>query len=469
MEVEDLHHWATAKLKREGKHLRKMSPDDIQNLLRELHTHQMELELQNEELRRAQEALDESHKRYADLYHSAPVGYLTLDADGVILDANRTIAVILELETNDLIGWPLIQFIAHDDQDTFYRLRVSLKESNQEEDSQAQSCELRLRVAQGYARWMKLDCNASFDENGYLARIRVSLNDISERKRADGLLQKAHDTLESQVTKRTADLQAALRKLDKEVEERRHAEALEKQHMLETTHIGRVNTMGEMISEIAHELNQPLAAIAIYSDACSRLLENGCEDKESILEALKDINKQAQRAGLIISRIREFIGRNEIKLEKTRLDNLFQGAFKLLELEIRWHGIEMQIHMENPVSVVEADKILIEQVIINLMRNALEAMESTPKSDRKLIFRTVSRGQHVEISMQDSGSGFCKQDTQSIFDPFITTKATGLGMGLAICDSIIEAHGGRIWAETSKDGGAIFSFSLPVCCDTGHE
>jgi two-component system sensor kinase FixL len=462
MEVHEMQRWAAAKLGPKGEHLRQMSPDDTERLIHELHTHQIELEMQNDELRRAQEALDESHERYADLYHSAPVGYLTLDAKGVILEANRTIAGMLNQDIEELKGSPLAQFIAHDDQDTFYRLQINLKENNQREDSQAQSCELRLRIAQGYACWMKLDCNATFDGNGDLAKIRVSLNDISERKRAEGLLQQAHDTLESQVTKRTADLQAALRKLDKEIEERKHAEAAEKRHMLETARISRINAMGEMMSEIAHELNQPLAAISIYSDTCSRILESGSQDRESILEALRDIYSQAQRAGLIIKRIREFIGRNEIQLEKMCLDKLFQEVFRLVDLEIRWHGVEMRVEMPNPSAVVKADKILIEQVIINLVRNAVEAMESTPQDERRMVFRTVSHDQDVVISLQDNGQGFSEDDRETMFDPFITTKANGLGMGLAICDSIIEAHEGHLWAKTNNEGGASFFFTLPI-------
>lgn len=234
--------------------------------------------------------------------------------------------------------------------------------------------------------------------------------------------------------------------------------------MFETARIAQINTIGIMIIEIAHELNQPLTAISNYSDACTRLLESGGEQREQIIEALQAISHQAQRAGLIISRIREFVGRNKINQEEIGINVLLLKVMRLIELEIRSHGIEVQSHLVDPEPIVTVDNILIEQVILNLIRNSIEAMESTPKAERKLTIRTFVHNANVEISLTDRGSSLVEDDIDRLFDPFVTTKSQGFGMGLAICASIIKAHDGCLWAETNPEGGAIFHFTLPITC-----
>lgn len=296
-----------------------------------------------------------------------------------------------------------------------------------------------------------------------LMQANMKLQDeINEHKLTEQELQHHHDHLEELVNERTEELKNTLLQLDNEIQENRHAESTEKKHIMEAAHIARINTMGEMITEIAHELNQPLAAISIYSDACVRLLESGNPDQEEIVGALQQINNQAIRADQIIKRIREFVRRKEPRLGDLDINELVQEVMHLVEIETRWYGIELQVFLSDPLPNVLADRILIEQVILNLVRNAVEAMESIPENRRKLVIRTAWNSTGVELSVLDTGHGFSALDENSVFGAFVTSKENGVGMGLAICKSIIESHDGHLWAESNPDGGAIFHFILPV-------
>ncbi len=160
--------------------------------------------------------------------------------------------------------------------------------------------------------------------------------------------------------------------------------------------------------------------------------------------------------------MREFARRKETRLVDMDINELVKEVMHMIQIDTRWHGVELQVLMSDPLPEVSADRILIEQVILNLVRNAIEAMESMPEGKRKLRIRTVGNGTSVEVSVLDTGHGFSELDEAGVFEPFVTTKANGVGMGLAICTSIINSHGGRLWAESNPEGGAVFHFALPV-------
>ncbi len=219
----------------------------------------------------------------------------------------------------------------------------------------------------------------------------------------------------------------------------------------------RLTTMGEMASSLAHELNQPLTAISNYSMGAVAMLKSGNVQPERLLEALEKAAQQAERAGKIISRIREFVKRSEPRRQQVPVSRILDNAIGFAEIDARKRQIDIEQHLPDPLPDVMADPILIEQVLLNLLKNGVEAMES---SECRVLHVAVT-DQHplVEIAVIDRGYGL--RDPERLFEPFYSTKSEGLGMGLNICRTIIESHHGRLWASANPDGGTIFRFTLP--------
>ncbi|RTZ47926.1 PAS domain-containing sensor histidine kinase [Candidimonas sp. SYP-B2681] len=219
----------------------------------------------------------------------------------------------------------------------------------------------------------------------------------------------------------------------------------------------RLTTMGEMASSLAHELNQPLTAISNYSMGAVAMLKAGNTQPERLLEALEKAAQQAERAGKIISRIREFVKRSEPRRQRVPVSRILDNAVGFAEIDARKRQIDIEARLPEALPDVMADPILIEQVLLNLLKNGVEAMET---SDYHILHVVVSV-QHplIEIAVIDRGHGL--RDPERLFEPFYSTKSEGLGMGLNICRTIIESHHGRLWASENPDGGTIFRFTLP--------
>lgn len=219
----------------------------------------------------------------------------------------------------------------------------------------------------------------------------------------------------------------------------------------------RLTTMGEMASSLAHELNQPLTAISNYSMGAVAMLKSGNTQPERLLEALEKAAQQAERAGKIVSRIREFVKRSEPRRQRVPVTRILDNAVGFAEIDARKRQIDIEQHLPDPLPDVMADPILIEQVLLNLLKNGVEAMETSEYR----ILHVVITDQHplIEIAVIDRGHGL--RDPERLFEPFYSTKSEGLGMGLNICRTIIESHHGRLWATPNPDGGTIFRFTLP--------
>lgn len=233
----------------------------------------------------------------------------------------------------------------------------------------------------------------------------------------------------------------------------------------ELVHISRLSTMGSMASALAHELNQPLSAIANYLKGSRRLLDQG-GDVALVSDAIDKAADQALRAGDIIRRLRDFVSHGGSDRRAEPLLKLVEEATALATVGVRERDVRLRINVPADIGAVLADRVEIQQVLVNLVRNAAEALQDAPRRDIAVSARRRDDG-FVEVSVSDSGPGIAPDVATNLFKPFLTTKSQGMGVGLSICRSIVEAHGGEIWATDASDGGAVFSFTLPAF--TGDE
>jgi two-component system sensor kinase FixL len=217
--------------------------------------------------------------------------------------------------------------------------------------------------------------------------------------------------------------------------------------------------MGEMASALAHELNQPLSAIASYMKGSVRLLDSGTPDLDRVRTALSAAGDQALRAGDIIRRLRSFVGKGEVAMRIEPLPKLIEEAGALAMMGARDTGVRLEFKLSPSASLILADKVQIQQVVLNLMRNALEAM-SENRAGSLTVEASAIPGGWVEVRISDTGPGLAPEVLDRLFQPFVTTKAEGMGVGLSICRTIIEAHGGEISAFNRPEGGAVFRFTL---------
>lgn len=230
----------------------------------------------------------------------------------------------------------------------------------------------------------------------------------------------------------------------------------------ELAHVGRVSEMASFASSLAHELNQPLTAIANYCEAARDLLGNGSdrETLDTVQEALDEASRESVRAGQIVRRLRNFISRGETEQRVESLGRLITEANALALVGSREHGIEVQVQLDPDADLVFVDRIQVQQVLTNLIRNAIDAMIDS--SQKSLIIRTAAEPQdYVTVTVEDTGPGISESVAAELFQPFVTSKAAGMGIGLSICRTIVESHGGRIWFEERPGGGTAFHFTLP--------
>ena len=237
--------------------------------------------------------------------------------------------------------------------------------------------------------------------------------------------------------------------------------ALQQEERLQAT--SRLITMGEMASTLAHELNQPLAAIASYNSGCMNRLAGGGEiDREELREVHARLGRQAQRAGEIIRRVHDFVRRSEPKRVPVDINAIIRDAVDLIEADARKRRIRLTTELAGRLPEVDADPVMIEQIIVNLVRNGMDAMRDNPPERRTVRLRTSQEDDLLVVRVLDQGCGIAPETARRLFEPFFTTKQEGMGMGLNICRSIAELHRGRLGFEANPEGGTIFILTLPV-------
>jgi two-component system sensor kinase FixL len=248
-------------------------------------------------------------------------------------------------------------------------------------------------------------------------------------------------------------------------------EARLKELQSEVTHMSRYTALGEMASTLAHEINQPLTAINNYLKGCQRLLDRIEDQSAAVLrDALGKAADQALRAGHIIRRLREFVARGESDRRVESLPRLIEDASTLALVGAKENAVEVSFRLDPRADAVLADRIQIQQVLVNLIRNAIDVLVESSDERRLEIGSAVSGGGMVEVSVTDTGPGLAPEVARHLFQPFVTTKRKGMGLGLSICRTIVEAHGGKIWVETRPGGGTIFRFTLRSAAEeeAGH-
>ncbi len=248
----------------------------------------------------------------------------------------------------------------------------------------------------------------------------------------------------------------------RDMTERKEAADKIRRHRTELAHVARLSTLGEMASGIAHELNQPLTAISTNARACVRMLESGRSVQEQCSDVMDRIAEQAERAGKVIRQIRHFVRKEEPDIRPVRLSAMFDTVAGLLRQDVERAGVSLSLDRADDAQWVQAQEIQIEQVIINLARNAIEAMQESDGPRRLVIAAHRRDADQVEIQVRDTGPGLEPKIAESLFDPFVTTKPQGLGLGLSISYGIVDAHGGQLTADSGAEFGACFRFTLPT-------
>ncbi|MCK1490558.1 PAS domain S-box protein [Bradyrhizobium sp. 180] len=301
--------------------------------------------------------------------------------------------------------------------------------------------------------------------DGYIARYRttgdphiIGIGRIVTGKRRDGTTFPTHLA----IGEMQAGAEPYFTGFIRDLTEHQQTQARLQELQSELVHVSRLTAMGEMASALAHELNQPLAAISNYMKGSRRLLAGSSDPNTRKIEsALDRAAEQALRAGQIIRRLRDFVSRGESEKRVESLSKLIEEAGALGLAGAREQNVQLRFNLDPDADLVLADRVQIQQVLVNLFRNALEAMAQSPR--RELVIANSRIADDViEVEVSDSGSGFQRDVISNLFQTFFTTKETGMGVGLSISRSIIEAHGGRMWAESNASGGATFRFTLPA-------
>ena len=245
--------------------------------------------------------------------------------------------------------------------------------------------------------------------------------------------------------------------------QRRDAEERAREHLHQLAHLSRVGAMNEMASVLAHEINQPLAASLTYTQASLRLLRAAPGAPPEVIEAMQGAAAEADRAGEVVRHLRAFARKGQIQTESADINALIRETLELVSIEARRESILLRLELQDALPPARVDRVQIQQVVLNLVRNAIDAIRAHGSTSREVLVRSaLVPKQRIEISVHDTGPGISNKLAGQIFKPFFTTKTAGLGIGLAICNSIVESHGGRLWMDGEDAAGATFRLSFPL-------
>ena len=399
----------------------------------------------------AEDTLLESEHKYQRLvegiggdyaiYTHSPEGLITYVSPSIEDILGYPVDAVLGLNWRDLIGE---HFVGRNEADRvtddvaagkkFYRFRVEMAH------------------AKGGTRLVEIQQRPLFNAADQYISMEGIAKDITEPTRDAEELQELREELELRVAQRTDELVRSSERLR------------EKENHL--AHMSRLATMGELVAGIAHEIHQPLHAAKTFSEAARRNLEMGApENIETAIDCTKEISEAITRTATIIRRLREFTRSRPVKFEPLDLNLIVREACNILTYETRKAQVKLHFDLTEKLPLIEGDQVQLEQVCINLLINALEAMHETPAGERELVISTQFDTHCVSLTFRDSGCGLTSNDQERLFDAFFSTKPQGMGMGLSLCKSIADIHGGEIRAERNDEiqgSGATFVLELPI-------
>ena len=379
------------------------------------------------ERKRSAEELERERSFLRQVIDTVPNFIFAKDRDGHFTLANQAVADAYGTTVDDLIGKTDADFSSNKEEVEFFkRIDQEVIDSLQEHFI----AEEHMTDAEGRIRWLQTVKRPIIENEGRAKQVLGASTDITRR-----------------------------RETEIELREQR----------AELAHVARISTMGELAASLAHELNQPLTAILSNAQAALRFLARNPAELEEVREILVDIVKDNSRAGEVIRRMRALVKKEKIEFASVDLSGLIRDVVMLVHSDAVLQNVKITLDLKNDLSFVRGDKVQIQQVVLNLMLNAFDAMTECAVSERevKLRMEADSSG-FVQVAVSDSGTGVSSDKLDKMFQPFFTTKGEGLGMGLSICRSIIEAHGGQLWAENNAARGATFYFTLPVEREQGQ-
>lgn len=353
------------------------------------------------------------------IFENAPLGTMTLDLTGRLLTLNNALCNLLSATQDELVGYSFIEAVHKEDQDAVQSLLEGL---TGEIYAPATSMRCRMVTRTGETIHVELSAGAVHDQSERPEFLIVQIQDFTDRVRSED-------------------------------------EAAELRERL--THVARLSTLGEMAAGIAHEINQPLTAISTYAQAGKRFLAQNHVDVDDLSETLELVDRQAQRAAEVIRGLRRLVRQKTTHREHLDCNQLIRDVVKLAETDIKSDNTHIDLQLTPDLPNVAADSVQLQQVILNLIRNALEAIHDVGKKGNILIRTDIPSPDWIKITVQDNGPGVSEEMLVNVFSPFRTSKEAGMGLGLSISRSIANAHGGELKFENNSGGGACFYFTLP--------
>lgn len=369
------------------------------------------------QLEQMEKKLRESELRFHLLAQNATDIISRHTPDGTYLYISPACKSTIGYHPDDLIGKNIYKLIHHDDVTKIKKIITKRRENNNK------AILYRIKRKEGEFRWFESNVRLIIDESSKI------LNEVQLASR--------------DVTDRILDKKARLRGQ-------------------QLAHVFRLSTMEEMASGMAHEISQPLAAIINYTRGCARHLQNSSYDKDQLKNVMEKAVAQAERAGEIVQRLKNFFCKGQLIKTRCKMNNVIRETVSFIKSELTTSKTKVDFDFDKNIPFIFIDKIQIQQVLLNLMQNAIESMQQNHIKEKRIHIQTQSTSDTIEITIHDTGPGFSKELANKVFMPFFTTKAHGRGMGLAICRSIIEAHGGQFTIHPNSNNTSWIRFSLPI-------